>query len=163
MTDFVLSAKLVDKFGNASTLRWPYTVSGADFGADSLAAQTALNALVAGLNPLTTAVIAETKITTINSTDATAPPDNSTLGDKALINCFRAAPNQGKTAPIYIPSPDSSLFLSGSKTVNVSLANLHTYLFALELYAKFSDGESFDSSQGTNGIDNGRWLSASRK
>jgi len=151
---------VVDKDEEVSTLRFDLgTISGADFGAEALLAQTAADAIHDEFVDVTDAFVKTERLTFMMSDDNQLPAGSTeNVSTVALVPCHLNAP--GDAAKIWnmrIPAASSGIFQADGHTVDPLDADLVAYVAVLETYAQVSDGEVIDTSSGpnSNGIGNG--------
>lgn len=158
MADYVMRVVMVDEKGVQSYPTYKTTQVNADPAVEFVQARDAFNAVLTALGNVSSAVIKDASMKIILFQSGDTPPDISNVAERALVNVHLSSL---KTAPHYIHSPLNELFVPGSKTVDLTNANLVAYINALA-GMRLSDGEQIDIFSGSNGMKNGRWISVPR-
>jgi len=152
---------LVDEHGLKTLLRFmipnevftPYDSAKAD-----------LDAIVAALDPLTDANIAQVSLTQLLDADEGLGAANSDVSDEAAIVTFiNATGTQAKYHTVRIPAPVDALFTTGDLTVvDETHAGLIAYIGELADRVEVSDGEQINDLI-QNGIAYGFWRSVKKQ
>lgn len=131
------------------------------------AANVKLNALVAAIEPLTTAEITRYGIITATQGEEEVGPVGSDVTDEILLN-YALQNHPGKVWTGSLPSPAVIVFEGDNDLIRVNPTQTDVAAFSLVMSAVsnpilVSDGEQIDGTQGTNGLLSGVWRSKQKR
>jgi len=126
-------------------------------------AKASLDAIVAELDPITDATIAQVTLTQLTEADDALGAPNSDVSDEAAIVVYI---NETGTLPKYhtirVPAPVDGIFEADLITVDRDDADLVAYVAALAEHTEVSDGEQINTALGEDGMKSGEWRSVKK-
>lgn len=158
------SAVLKGLNGRTVPVRWDLgEFTGADFGAEALAAQSAMNQLVGSLDDVTNAPVIGTRLTQVDDSGAGFPGDGD-LFKAAMVNVYTLDEDDPTAvehiSQVYIPAPVDGIFVAASgpllDVVDITDADLTQYIQQVAQHAFISDGETIQTASGDDGMIDGR-------
>lgn len=149
-----LKITYVDSFGEKTTItHFLGEFTDADFGAEALAAQSAGEQIVDAYDAMTNAFKSSVRLQSREFDDNQIPSGGVLISSEARVNTHLNAPTELQELwTLRIPAPVSGMFLTDGKTVDPTDSDLIALVGELSDHALVSDGESINTSTGSNGI-----------